>query len=155
MLDFAVEDSLKSGIVKHGDLVVITAGTIGQAGTTNMMKIHVVGDVIAKAQGIGRRSAFGKVVIAHTAQEAIEKVKPGSILVTIGTDREMVPALEKCAAVITQEGGLTSHAAVVGLNLSIPVIVGVEDALNLFKNGQEITVDAEHGVVYDGHASVL
>jgi pyruvate kinase len=156
MLDFAVEESLNSGIVKHGDLVVITAGVpIGEAGTTNLMKIHVVGDIITKAQGIGRRSAFGKVVVANNAKEALEKVKQGSILVTIGSDRDMVPAIEKCAALITQEGGLTSHAAVVGLNLGIPVIVGVDNAFELFKDGQEITVDATRGVIYNGHASVL
>jgi pyruvate kinase len=156
MLDSAVEESVNSGIVKHGDLVVITAGVpVGEAGTTNLMKIHVVGDIITRAQGIGRKSAFGKVVIAHDAKEAIEKVKPGSILITIGSDRDMMPAIEKCAALITQEGGLTSHAAVVGLNLGIPVIVGVENAIELFRDGQEITVDATRGVIYNGHASVL
>ncbi|MEH7439800.1 pyruvate kinase [Neobacillus drentensis] len=156
MLELSVQESLNSGIVKHGDLVVITAGVpVGEAGTTNLMKIHVVGDIIAKAQGIGRKSAFGKVVIAHDAKEALENVKQGSILVTLGTDRDMVPALEKCAALITQEGGLTSHAAVVGLNLGIPVIVGVDNALELFKDGQEITVDSSRGVIYNGHASVL
>ncbi|MFP7299521.1 pyruvate kinase [Neobacillus niacini] len=156
MLDSAVEESVNSGIVKHGDLVVITAGVpVGEAGTTNLMKIHVVGDVITRAQGIGRKSAFGKVVIANNAKEALEKVKPGSILITLGSDRDMMPAIEKCAALITQEGGLTSHAAVVGLNLGIPVIVGVENALELFREGQEITVDAARGVIYNGHASVL
>ncbi|MGG3560382.1 pyruvate kinase [Neobacillus rhizosphaerae] len=156
MLELSVQESLNSGIVKHGDLVVITAGVpVGEAGTTNLMKIHVVGDIIAKAQGIGRKSAFGKVVVAHDAKEALENVKQGSILVTLGTDRDMVPALEKCAALITQEGGLTSHAAVVGLNLGIPVIVGVDNALELFKEGQEITVDSSRGVIYNGHASVL
>lgn len=119
------------------------------------MKIHVVGDILAKAQGIGRKSAYGRVVVAKDAQEAISKVKQGSILVTIGSDREMVPALEKCSALITQEGGLTSHAAVVGLNLGIPVIVGVENAMQLFEDGQEITVDSARGVIYKGHASVL
>jgi pyruvate kinase len=156
MLEIAVEESLNSGIVKHGNLVVITAGVpVGEAGTTNLMKIHVVGDVLAKAQGIGRKSAFGKVVLAHDAKEALEKVVPGSILVTIGSDRDMIPAIEKCAALITEEGGLTSHAAVVGLNLSIPVIVGVENALQIFKEGQEVTVDATRGIIYNGHASVL
>ncbi|MGG5254799.1 pyruvate kinase [Neobacillus sp. SM06] len=156
MLDIAVEESVNSGIVKHGDLVVITAGVpVGEAGTTNLMKIHVVGDIIARAQGIGRKSAFGKVVIAQNAKEALEKAQAGSILVTLGSDKEMMPAIEKCSALITQEGGLTSHAAVVGLNLGIPVIVGVENALNLFKDGQEITVDATRGVIYNGHASVL
>jgi pyruvate kinase len=156
MLDVAVEESVNSGLVKSGDLVVITAGVpVGEAGTTNLMKIHVVGDILAKAQGIGRKTAYGKVVIAANAKEALDKVKEGSILVTIGSDRDMVPALEKCSALITEEGGLTSHAAVVGLNLGIPVIVGVENATKLFIDGQEITVDAGRGVIYNGHASVL
>lgn len=156
MLEIAVEESLNSGIVKHGDLVVITAGVpVGEAGTTNLMKIHIVGDIIAKGQGIGRKSAFGKVVTAHDANEALEKINTGSILVTIGSDREMVPAIEKCAALITEEGGLTSHAAVVGLNLGIPVIVGVDSVLKLLTDGQEVTVDAARGIIYNGHASVL
>ncbi|KML45402.1 MULTISPECIES: pyruvate kinase [Bacillaceae] len=156
MLDIAVEESLNSGIVASGDLVVITAGVpVGEAGTTNLMKIHVVGDILAKAQGIGRKSAFGKVVVARNSEEALAKVTEGSILVTIGSDREMVPAIEKCSALITEEGGLTSHAAVVGLNIGIPVIVGVENATSLLKDGQEITVDSQRGVIYNGHASVL
>lgn len=156
MLASAVEESVNSGHVSHGDLVVITAGVpVGEAGTTNLMKIHVVGGILAKGQGIGRKSAYGRVVLAKDAQEAISKVKQGSILVTIGSDRDMVPALEKCSALITQEGGLTSHAAVVGLNLGIPVIVGVENAMTLFNDGQEITVDSARGVIYKGHASVL
>ena len=156
MLDNAVEEGLNSGLVSHGDLVVISAGVpIGESGTTNLMKIHVVGDIVAKAQGIGRKSAFGKVVTAKNAEEAIAKVKEGSILVTISSDKEMMPAIEKCSALVTEEGGLTCHAAVVGLSLGIPVIVGVKDATQLLKDGQEITVDAQSGVIYNGHASVL
>ncbi|MGA9227288.1 MAG: pyruvate kinase [Mesobacillus sp.] len=156
MLSVAVDESVNSGLVSHGDLVVITAGVpVGEAGTTNLMKIHVVGDVLAKAQGIGRKSAYGPVVVAKDAQEALSKVIEGSILVTIGSDREMVPALEKCSALITEEGGLTSHAAVVGLNLGIPVIVGVENAMKLFRDGQVITVDSARGVIYNGRASIL
>ena len=119
------------------------------------MKIHVVGDVLAKAQGMGRKSAYGKVVVAQNAEEALAKVQEGSILVTTGTDKDMVPAIEKCGALITEEGGLTSHGAVVGLSLGKPVIVGVHNATTLLKEGQEITVDAERGVIYSGHARVL
>lgn len=156
MLDLAVKESLKSGIVKHGDLVIITAGVpVGESGTTNLMKIHVVGDILIKGQGIGRKSAYGKVVIAKNSEEALRKVGEGSILVTLGTDAEMVPAIEKCCGLIAVEGGLTSHAAVVGLNLGIPVIVGAEDALEILQDGQEVTIDASQGCVYNGHASVL
>ncbi|MEJ9150792.1 pyruvate kinase [Bacillus smithii] len=156
MLELAVLAGLDSGMIKQGDLVVITAGVpVGESGTTNLMKIHVVGDILVKGQGIGRKSAVGKVVIAKNAKEALEKVQENSILVTIGTDKDMVPAIEKCAALITEEGGITSHGAVVGLNLGIPVIVGVEDAMKNLKEGQEVTVDAACGVVYNGRASVL
>lgn len=156
MLESAVTASITSGFVSHGDLVVITAGVpVGEAGTTNLMKIHLVGDILGKGQGIGRKSAYGKAVVAKNSQEAIEKVKEGSILVTIGTDKDMVPAIEKCSALITEEGGLTSHAAVVGLNIGIPVVVGVAKATELFTDGQEITVDAQSGMIYNGHASVL
>jgi pyruvate kinase len=156
MLEVAIDSSLNSNLVKHGDLVVITAGVpVGEAGTTNLMKIHMLGDIIIKAQGIGRKSAKGQVVVARTAEEANEKVTEGSVLVTIGSYKEMMPAIEKCSALITEEGGLTSHAAVIGINLGIPVIVGAENATSVLKMGQKITVDANRGIIYNGHASVL
>ncbi|GAE27899.1 pyruvate kinase [Halalkalibacter wakoensis JCM 9140] len=156
MFESTIGTALESGSIKQGDLVVITAGVpVGESGTTNIMKVHVIGEVIAKGQGIGRRSAAGRVVIANNAEEANEKTTVGSILVTYGTDKDMIPAFEKAAAVITEEGGLTSHAAVVGLNLSTPVIVGVQGALQLFKDGEEITVDSARGDIYRGHTSVL
>ena len=111
---------------------------------------------LLRAQGIGRKSAFGKVVVAKNAAEALEKVTEGAILVTIGTDREMMPAIEKCAAIITEEGGLTSHAAVVGLSLGIPVIVGVKECNNFNQTMvKKLQLMLQTGVIYNGHASVL
>ncbi|AZB43908.1 pyruvate kinase [Bacillus sp. FJAT-42376] len=156
MLENAVQESIQTGIVKHGDLIVITAGVpIGEAGTTNLMKVYIVGDILAKGQGIGRKSAFGKVVIANNAEEASAKMTEGAILVTRGTDRDMMDALNKASALIAEEGGLTSHAAVVGLSLGIPVIVGVENAASILEDGMEITVDGTRGAIYKGHASVI
>ncbi|MCM3079446.1 MULTISPECIES: pyruvate kinase [Brevibacillus] len=156
MLDRSVQESLQSGYVRHGDLVVITAGVpVREVGTTNLMKIHVIGDVVAKGQGIGRKVVTGKVVIARSAQEALEKTEEGSILVTIGTDSDMIKAFEKAGAVITEEGGLTSHAAIVGLNLNVPVILGVNLATEILKEGTVVTVDSGRGHIYSGHARVL
>ena len=156
LLENAVEESLKHNYVKHGDLVVITAGVpVGQAGTTNMMKVHVIGDILAKGQGIGRKVAYGKTLVVKNSEEAEAFDATGKILVTIGTDRDMMPAINKCAGIITEEGGLTSHAAVVGLSLGIPVIVGVKEATELIKTDYDITIDAHSGIVYHGHASVL
>lgn len=156
ILELAVDESLKHGFVNHGDAVVITAGVpVGEAGTTNLMKVHIIGDLLARGQGIGKASVVGKTVIAKNAAEALAYETEGHILVTVGSDREMMPALENCIGLITEEGGLTSHAAVVGLSLGIPVIVGVKEATTLIRHGQEITMDAETGVIYKGHASVL
>ncbi len=156
MFDIAVQGAMESGLVRLGDTIVITAGVpVGRSGTTNLIKIHNVGELIAKGQGIGSQSATGKVVTARTPEEAIRKMSPGAILVAPSTDKEYMPAFEKAAAVITECGGITCHAAVVGLNLGIPVVVGVNDALELLKDGTEITVYAEHGVIYSGQAKVL
>jgi len=156
VLQDAVEESVKHQYVTHGDVVIITAGVpVGEAGTTNLMKIRVIGDLLARGQGIGKSVAFGRAVVAHNAQEALAYDTEGAILVTNSSDKDMMKAIEKCAGLITEEGGLTSHAAVVGLSLGIPVIVVVEKATELIMHGNDITMDAESGVIYNGHARVL
>ncbi len=151
MFDMAVDRAMKTGCVNLGDVVVITAGVpIGRSGTTNLIKVHHVGEMVAKGQGIGSQHVTGKVVIASSPQEAIDKVTRDSILVTVSTDKEYMPAFEKAAAVITENGGITSHAAIVGLNLGIPVVVGVERAMEILKGYNEITVYAELGAIYPG-----
>ncbi|RYG74891.1 pyruvate kinase [Lentibacillus lipolyticus] len=156
MLDVAIDQGLSTKLFDRGSRVIITAGVpVGESGTTNLMKVHVIGDVMARGQGIGRGSAYGRAVTARNAEEALEKVQENDILVTYGTDRDMMEAVEKAAGIVTQEGGLTSHAAVVGLSLGIPVIVGVKDVFNHIDDGTDITIDGAKGDIYQGHASVL
>lgn len=156
MIEQAIDSSVNAGLVNVGDLVVITAGVpVGRTGTTNLVKVHHVGELIAKGQGIGTQNATGKVVTARSAKEAIEKATDGCILVTVTTDKEYMPAIERAGAVITEVGGITSHAAVVGLSLGIPVIVGVENALSKLTDGTDASVYAELGVIYSGKAKVL
>ncbi|OYD08403.1 pyruvate kinase [Paludifilum halophilum] len=156
MLKIAITSSLASGCVRHGDLVVITAGVpVGKSGTTNLMKVHVIGDVMAKGQGVGHQVRTSEVVVGVTAEEIRSKMKDGSILVTVRTDRDMMDCFKKASAVIVEEGGLTSHAAVVGLDLGIPVIVGVSRATEIFRDGISITVDPQRGHIYSGRANIL
>lgn len=156
MFENAVQGAMNTGILSLGDTVVITAGVpIGRAGTTNLMKIHHIGELLAKGQGIGSQTVTGKIVIARTPQEAISKVGKGDILVAVSTDKEYMPAFEKAGAVITEQGGITSHAAVCGLNLSIPVILGVSGATESFKDSMEVTVYGETGFIYSGQSKVL
>lgn len=156
LLDIAVNKGLETGLVKRGSKVIITAGVpVGVSGTTNLMKVHVIGNVVATGQPVGRDYAYGKAVIANSAEEAIEKMEDGDILVTTATDKDMMSAIHKASGIITEERGLTSHAAVVGLTLGIPVIVGVENVFELIKDGEDITIDGGTGNIHQGHASVL
>ncbi|WP_366247381.1 pyruvate kinase [Terribacillus aidingensis] len=156
MLDLAVDTGLSTDLFKRGDRIIIAAGVpVGETGTTNLMKVHVIGDILAKGQGIGKGSVYGKAIVAKDAEEAQRLLQPGDILVTYGTDKDMMPAIEKAGGLIVEEGGLTSHAAVVGLSLGIPVVVGVAEATTKISNGALVTVDAAKGDIYDGHASVL
>ncbi|MBC7324143.1 MAG: pyruvate kinase, partial [Moorella sp. (in: Bacteria)] len=116
MIASAIEISVAAGMISPGDLVVITAGVpAGIRGTTNLLKVHVVGDILARGTGVGQRIVTGQVRICLTPKEAQEKITPGDILVTRATDADFTPLMEKCAAVVTETGGLTSHAVLVGL----------------------------------------
>ncbi|SET20285.1 pyruvate kinase [Anaerobranca gottschalkii] len=155
MIAEAIRTSLEQGYIKDGDLVVITAGVpVGIAGTTNLLKVHVVGDVIVKGTGIGNNSVQGKVIVAKTAKELINKKGQGDILVTNATDSDLVPNLEGIKAIVAEEAGLTSTTAIVGLSKGIPVVVGASGATSLLKDGEEVTVDPQRGLVYRGHATV-
>lgn len=156
MIDTAIEAGLAAGLIRAGDLVVITAGVpVGVHGTTNLLKVHTVGNILARGVGIGPAAVTGTVRVARTAREAIAKVTPGDILVAPATDRDYIPALQKAAAVVTEAGGLTSHAAIVGLEFGIAVIVGVEGATAILRDGEKITVDPQRGLIYAGVARVL
>jgi len=156
MFAAAIQTALAADMIKCGDLVVITAGVpVGVPGTTNLLKVHIVGDVIARGAGIGARAITGPVRVVKTAKEAAEKVQSGDIIVAPATDRDFVPAMEKAAAIITETGGLTSHAAIVGLNLSIPVVVGVDGATSILADDTVVTVDGMRGLIYRGATRVL
>ncbi|MGI5997643.1 MAG: pyruvate kinase [Lutispora sp.] len=156
MIQHSVNKALESELIENGDLVVITAGIpVGVAGTTNLIKVHVVGEVIAKGMGIGNRAVTGKVCIIRNGEKEADKINYGDILVAEATDYDMVPLMMKAGAFIIEEGGLTSHAAIVGLELGKPVIVGVDKATDILEDGLTVTVDGSRGLVYRGKARVL
>ena len=156
MLEKSVSESLKSGIVKHGDNVVITAGVpVGVSGTTNLIKVHTIGKVLLKGMGIGRKSVSGKICIGSSKEELENKFEEGDILVSVFTDKDMVEYMKKASAIIVEQGGLTSHAAIVGLNFRKPTVVGAEGATKLLQNGETVTIDTSAGLIYKGEARVL
>ncbi|MBL1229411.1 pyruvate kinase [Enterococcus sp. BWB1-3] len=156
MFNLAAEISQENGFASEGDLIIITAGVpVGEKGTTNLMKIQMIGSKLVQGQGIGENSVIAKAVVAKTAEEAHAKMKDGSILVVKTTDKDYMPAIDKAIALIVEEGGLTSHAAVVAIAKDIPVIVGAADATNLVVADELITVDPRRGIVYRGATTAI
>lgn len=156
MVNAAVAAAILSGQVKQGDLVVITAGVpAGVPGTTNLLKVHIVSEVLVRGQGIGREYTSGPVRLVNSAAEARDRLKTGDILVTRETDPEYLEVMAKATAIITEAGGLSSHAAVNGFSLGIPVVVGAEGATQKLVDGMIVTVDVVRGLVYRGQSRVL
>lgn len=156
MFKLATEEAKKAGLAKEGDLILIVAGIpVGEKGTTNIMKIQLVGSALVKGQGVGEETVIGKAVIAKSADEANKKAEEGCVLVTKTTDKDYLPAIEKASALVVENGGLTSHAAVVGISMGIPVVVGAENATDAIKEGETVTVDSRRGSIYRGASSTL
>ncbi len=151
LFDHAVDKSLETGIVKNGDLVVITGGLpVGISGTTNIIKAHLVGHVLAEGKGINQLSVSGKVYVAKNARQALEEFETGDILVVDKTTNEYLPILKKAKGVIVEEEGLTSHTAIVGMTLDIPVLTGAKNATSLLKTSTVVSIDSSRGLVYSG-----
>jgi pyruvate kinase len=156
MIKNVVELSVEQKLVKDGDIVVITTGSpIGVAGTTNIIKVEVVTTMLAQGMGLGKMIASGRAIFAYTPEEAISKVQKGDILITSMTDRDYMPAIEKCGALITEEGGLTSHAAIVAMSLGIPIILGVSDVFDKIHEDNIVTVDPRRGLIFAGSPKIV
>lgn len=156
LLNNAVATAVETGRVSNGDLIIITAGVpTGEKGTTNMMKIHLVGDEIAKGQGVGRGSVVGHAIVADSASDLEGKDLSDKVIITNSVDETLVPYVEKAIGLITEENGITSPSAIIGLEKGIPTVVGVEQATKEIKNDMLVTLDASQGKVFEGYANVL
>ncbi|MBP2099337.1 pyruvate kinase [Enterococcus rivorum] len=156
MFSLASTITQEEGYASEGDLIIITAGVpVGERGTTNLMKIQMIGSKLVQGQGIGEEAIIAKAVVATTAEEAVANTTEGSILVVKTTDKDYMPAIDKAVALVVEEGGLTSHAAVVAIAKDIPVIVGAADATSLVANDELITVDPRRGIVYRGATTAI
>lgn len=156
MFNLATQKSVEKGFVKEGDLIIITAGVpVGEQGTTNVMKIQMIGSKLVEGQGVGNESVIGKAIIADSAEEANKKAVDGGVLVVKSTDKDYLSAIEKSSAIVVEQGGLTSHAAVIGIAMGIPVIVSAENATEVIKDDELITVDGRRGLVYRGATTAI
>jgi len=149
----ALNVAQEKALLTAGDLVVMTAGTLqGVSGSTDLIKVELVTSVLGQGVGIGQGSVSGRARIAHNALD-IHGFNPGEILVVPQTSVDYIEVIRKAGGIITEEDSLTSHAAVIGLRLGIPVIVGVENATRSIREGLLLTLDVQRGVVYSGAGS--
>lgn len=156
LIERAIVGALKENYVQEGDLTVLTAGIpLGVSGTSNLIKVHVIGDIIANGTGVGNKSVSAKVVVGSTKEELEGKFEDGDIIVAKYTDKDINEFMERSSGVIAENGGLTSHTAVVAIHFGIPAILGVKNITNLLEDGDTITLDPLGGIIYKGEAKVL
>ncbi|KQC04357.1 MAG: phosphoenolpyruvate synthase [Methanolinea sp. SDB] len=148
---YGVPQDVEWAIVAH-DIYILQSRpitTIGSAIPSRDSSSDDSGKIIVQGQGASPGIASGKVVIVRDIKDA-GKVKEGDILVTKMTNPDMVPAMRRVAAIVTDEGGMTCHAAIVSRELGTPAVVGTRNATAVLKPGQIITVDGEKGQVFEG-----
>lgn len=151
LFEHAVEKAVETGIVKSGDLVVLTAGLpIGIPGMTNILKVHIVGNILMKGTGVTQKTAVGTLCVCKNEEEALKSFNGGEILVIPETTNKLMSILRRARGIITEKGDITSHAAIVGLSLDIPVICGAQHATKLLRSGITVTMDAGTGTIYSG-----
>ena len=153
LIEMSTALAKENGYLHNGELAVVTAGVpVGVSGTTNMIKIHMVGNCLATGVGVGREnadvtSATGKACVCRTLEEVRAKFKPGMVLVVPSTSNEMLSYVRDAAALVVEEPGLNSHAAIAGKALLKPTVVGAAGATSHIRDGLMVAVDCAHGSV--------
>lgn len=148
LFDHAVDAAEQAGYIEAGEIAVLTAGVpLGISGTTNLIKVHVAGHVLLRGRGLTPKKVCANLCVCDNAEELKKDFEPGDIIVMKETTNEMIPQLKDASAIIVEEEDLNSHAAVVGLSLDIPVILGAVNATKILKSGSVVTVDGETGIV--------
>lgn len=149
LFDHAVEAAMSCGVVKQGDLTVITAGVpLGISGTTNLIKVHVAGHILCKGKESIGKKASGALCVCKEVDELQTYFKRGDIVVAKETSNDMMSILKGASGIIVENEGMNCHAAIVGLSLDIPVILGATHATEILKTGAFVTIDGEKGIVY-------
>ena len=151
LIEMSTALAKENGYLHNGELAVVTAGVpVGVSGTTNMIKIHMVGNCLASGVGVGPENndvASGKACVCRTMDEVRAKFKPGMVLVVPSTSNEMLSFVRDAAALVVEEPGLNSHAAIAGKALLKPTVVGAAGATSHIRDGLMVAVDCAHGSV--------
>ena len=147
----AVTTCVREKLLPEGELVVITAGVpVGRPGSTNVVEVLTTGTILLSGTPLSQKNASGKVCIARTPQEAIDKATPGCILVVRQLSEEYRPVLPKVGAVLFESGLLFSEGNSLAMDYNLPCIVGVADAFSTLMDDDIVSIDGTRGLVYRG-----
>lgn len=148
LFEHAVDMASKAGLVSMGDITVITAGVpLGVSGTTNILKVHVAGHILATGKGVNDKVVSANVCVCRNAEELKHNFKEGDVIVAKETNNDMMQQIRKASGLVVEEGSTNSHAVIAGLSLDIPVIVEVEHATSILKTGTYVTLDGREGII--------
>ena len=148
LFEHSVEAAKRNHYIKDGEIVVITAGVpLGVAGTTNLIKVHVVGHILVKGTSVNEKSVCAPLCVAETEEDLQKNYNPGDIIVMKETSNNIMEQLKTASAIVCEKDGKNSHAAIVGLSRDVPVIIGAKNATQILKTGAIVTVKAKDGVV--------
>lgn len=148
LFEHAVDAAVKNGLVHDGELVVLTAGVpLGISGTTNLMKVHVVGHLLSRGLGLHGGKVVAPLCVIRNLEKDAKNFNTGDVIVCHQTTREMFSMLRKSSAIVLEDDNPEGHGAIAGMSLDIPVIIGAKNATNILKSGAVVTVDGEKGTV--------
>ena len=148
LFDHAVDKAEEMGLIKQGEIVVLTAGVpLGISGTTNMIKVHVAGHILIQGKGLNDKSTSANMCVVNSAEELREKFKAGDIIVAKDTCNEMMEQIRLASGLILESDSADCHGAIAGLSLDIPVLIGAINATQILKTGAFVTLDCKKGVV--------
>ena len=148
LFEHAVDAAVQNGLVHDGELVVLTAGVpLGISGTTNLMKVHVVGHLLSRGMGLHGGKVVAPLCVIRNLEKDAKNFNTGDVIVCHQTTREMFSMLRKSSAIVLEDDNPEGHGAIAGMSLDIPVIIGAKNATNILKSGAVVTVDGEKGTV--------
>ena len=157
LLDKCAEVTLNKGYVKKGDLVVMAAGIpANYVGSTNMMKVHIIGDILLQGKGTTDVAAYGTALYVKDSKDAMDNVQDGDILVVKKLSRDFMDVLDKVSGIIVEDDEMSTSVVIECAAKDIPIIYGAQDAIDIIKTGSFITMHSKKGVgiVYSGRANL-
>ncbi len=154
-IEWAVENNTDLFIVQTRAITTLKKNAAsGVEGSQRAGLVEEAGKILLKGETASAGVYSGRVRMVHDPSE-LGKVEKGDVLVTTMTTPDMVPAMQRAGAIITNEGGMTCHAAIVSREMGTPCIVGTEHATEVLKDEEIVTVHATRGIVYEGKVDVV